>query len=185
VPEIIARRESLTSQLQTLEREQGAALLDDKPFDMAPVNAVRDELDALDHAEAEASRRDRAADADAHAQATAQATKELETRLVDYLGAIKAAQGHATGLADQMVRIEGLRGDMEILTRRLGGSVPDILNANGSRTILSRLIASQFNRFGVGSEFGIIDWMSTPPVADWQAAIVKKFGVNLETKETQ
>ena len=50
------RRAALTAEITTLEREQGAAVLDGKPFDAKPLIAAREALEALDTAEAEQSR---------------------------------------------------------------------------------------------------------------------------------
>jgi len=168
-----ARRQALAGTILTLEREQGAALLDGKPVDMAPLIAARDELSALDMAEAEAARRNREAKAAQIGKASAEAIKDLEDHLASFLGALTASQGHVSALVKELQRIEALRADMVVLLRKIGAQVPDVLSRPECRTVLSRLIAAEFNALGENSRFGVMRWNSVQPVADWSDHVAK------------
>lgn len=65
---LIERRASAAAALAELEREQGVALLDGQPFDAERLAQCRAELAALDAAETETVRRERAAVASVAAQ---------------------------------------------------------------------------------------------------------------------
>lgn len=170
---IPARRHALVGSILTLEREQGAALLDGKPLDMAPIIAARDELSVLDMAQAEAARRERDADAELLAEARTEALAELEIQLAAFLSSLTESQKRTGDLVEELQRIQSLRTDMAAQMRKLGMQVPDSLTRPENRTILSRLIAAELNRLGENSRFGVLTWNSVQPVENWRDHVAK------------
>lgn len=182
VPDLTRRRTTITGSILQLEREAGAALLDGKSLDMAPITAARDELSVLDMAEAEAARRERDAEAVLVENVRAEAMVELEVHMAAYLGALTESQKRTTALVEELLRIESLRGDMAVLMRRLGMQVPDKLDRPESYNMISRLIAAEFNRLGINSHFGVMKWNSVQPVKNWRDHVAKNLApvINLE-----
>ena len=174
MPDLTRRRTTIVGTILELEREQGAALLDGRPLDMAPIIAARDELSVLDMAQAEAARRERSEEEVLIEKARAEALVELEVHMAAYLGALTESQTRTAALVEELLRIESLRADMAALMRRLGMTLPDALTPPEHRTILSRLIAAEFNRLGTNSRFGVVTWNSVQPVKNWRDHVAMK-----------
>lgn len=186
MPDFIRRRTTITGSILALEQEAGAAVLDDKPVDMAAINAARDELAALDLAEVVANERARAEQAELVEQARQEALVELEGHAAAFLGAVTASHKHTAALVEELRRIESLRADMAALMRKLGVQVPDCLTPHEARTMLSRLVAAEFNRLGKMSRYGLMTWSSVEAVENWAEHVAKKIdpAINLG-KEAQ
>lgn len=75
---------------------------------------------------------------------------------------------------------------MSALLVKIGVQVPDVLSRPECRTVLSRLIAAEFNGLGENSRFGVMTWNSVQPVADWSDHIAKHLAPAIERrKETE
>ena len=162
------RRAALTAEITTLEREQGAAVLDGKPFDAKPLIAAREALEALDTAEAEQSRREREAEALVHAEDSAKARQEAREALSSYLGSLDRVKALSESLSQELkaLRTEGDR--LPVLARRLGGQTSAWqLDGRAAEKTVSGLMASILAP--LGRDFGQITWPAPPLKPDWSA----------------
>lgn len=154
------RRIMATLALADLEAEQGAALLDGKSFDPAPVAAKRAEIEAIDAAEAETARRERIAQAEALAAHQDATRGEIRETLPQYADAVKRAEKSARALvkalADIEVAADALRSQALVFNTR-----PHALDVSDIRDTYSRLLASELNAIEF-SAYGILDWISAP-----------------------
>lgn len=154
------RRIMATLALADLEAAQGAALLDGRPFDPAPVAAKRAEIDAIDAAEAETARRERMAAAEAAAAHREAVRGDIRETLPLYADAVKRAEKSARALVKALADIEAaagvLRKQAMVFNER-----PGVLEVSDIRDTYSRLLASELNAIEF-SRYGILDWISAP-----------------------
>ena len=171
-PTLLGRRIKAEAALLTLEREQGAALLDDKPFDHSTIAAVRAELAAIEQAEREFHRRDdQAHDAQTAAQRR-QAADEAQGALVAYIMALERSEAATKALAGELAALGDaaatLRKTFLVMSRRL----PIPLEDHSMRTTLSRLIAGELAKVALPNGYGDLKWPSVPQ-PDWYEHIRK------------
>src|SRR5688500_6935865 len=96
------RRATATAALAGLERARGGATLDGEAFDAVRLAECREELSALDAAEIEVARRERATAAEARNAEVAAARQELKASLASYMEAVGRAEEHAKAMADSL-----------------------------------------------------------------------------------
>lgn len=163
------RREAAAARLAELEREQGVALLDDKPFDASALNQCRDDLAALERAEDETVRRARADASRTAAEAQTVARKALAGSLDDYLAAVGRVEQSARSLADDLKLIEGLSDTLRTNTRAAGVRVPVSLERSSMQHSHSAFLATLLSGIGGRSYYGAIRWTSVQPISDLSA----------------
>ncbi|MBB4633771.1 hypothetical protein [Sphingosinicella soli] len=154
------RRMQATLALADLEAAQGAALLDGKTFDPAPIAAKRAEIDAIDAAETETVRRERMAQAEALAAHQNAVRRDIRETLPLYADAVKRAEKSARALVKALADIEAAAG---VLRKQamVFNTRPCVLDVNDIRDTYSRLLASELNAIEF-SRYGILDWISAP-----------------------
>lgn len=168
-PTLLDRRATAEAAIATLEREQGAAALDGKSFDPTPLSRARMELAALDAAEAEAVRRDRATEADTRALEAAEARVRLAELLDRYVDATGDVEASAKALVDDLADVEAIADQMRGEVRGLGHIIPISLDTSESRNKLSALLATALRKAGGRNHFGGISWNSMIPIPDAKA----------------
>lgn len=130
-------RQEIEDRLTALRRERGAATLDGKAFNPAAIVAMEHELEALDDAEGEKTRRDREAAERQHDGSQARLRKQLADLEVSRLAAIAEANAAACQLAESIGRAITVSENMARVAYQLTGySSPIVLQKN---TLVSRL----------------------------------------------
>jgi len=179
VPDFMARRTAILNRLEELNREEGSALLDGKPFNRAKTDKLKAELEALAAAEGEASRRD----AEKAAIEAARLRKERLAGLVkaedERLAAIGRAEAAARELADALVAAEKAKGEVLAIHSQLGGK-PIMALLDHSNRLSRRLSAIMGPVSGLTRRYGQIEFReSLPhergPWRDSEAALVAPF----------
>src|SRR5688572_25291814 len=102
-----ARRATILADIENMERQAGATLLDTGLVDAAAILQAKGELAVIDAAESEADRRHREASATARAEARREAAGKARAELEGLRAAAKAAQDHAANLAASLAVITG------------------------------------------------------------------------------
>ena len=162
------RRAALTAEIATLERQQGAAVLDGKAFDAKPLIAAREALEALDTAEAEQSRRDREAEAARSSKEIGQARKDARETLTVYLAALDRVKATTEALAADLTALQEHGGKLAPLALRLGGaSSAWLIEKRECALAVSRQMAAILAP--LGRTFGEIEWPTRPLKPDWDA----------------
>lgn len=121
VPDFTGRRMAILNRLEELSREEGAALLDSKPFNRAPLDRAKAELEALDSAEGEASRRDAEKAAIEAARLRKERLAALSNAEDARLAAIDRAEAAARELSEALVAAEKAKADVLAIHLQLGG----------------------------------------------------------------
>lgn len=120
-PDFLSRRLGIMARLEELSREEGAALLDGKPYSRAKADKLKAELEALDSAEGEAARRD----AEKQAIEAARLRKERLAALAKAedtrLAAIDRAEAAARELCDALIGAEKAKTEVLAINSQLGG----------------------------------------------------------------
>lgn len=136
---IVARRDRATADLALLEQEAGALFLDGGEPDTAAIFAKRGELAVIGAAEAEASRRFRAAEeaeaAAAHAAICAKIAAEAAALLASLADVRERSGALAASLSDVQARAKSLR-----IKGANIGTYCDVLAPHGFPKALSRAI---------------------------------------------
>lgn len=171
--DLSALRDVVEARLSQLEREQGAALLDDTPYDAAAIRECHDELARLDAAEGEKARRARA---DAYGQADQKRTAariELGGALEAYLTAVASAERSARSLADDLKLLEALSDNLRAKVQASGGRMPVALERSQTQQWHSAFLATLLSGIGGRSYYGSIKWTSVSPITDLSAHVEK------------
>jgi hypothetical protein len=176
-PTLAKRRTEREAELAVLERAQAVAVLDGDAFDASRLIECRLELAALDGAEAEAVRRERAAESAEKAQERAEARKGLSDSLEAYLAAVERAEASAKAMVADLVLVETLADAMRGQCRVVGGAMlPIPLEQNDTRLKLSAMLVTQLAPLGVRNRIGCMEWSSVAPMPDWPATARKYVG---------
>ena len=175
--DLAARRIVCMAELRDLQSAQAVAILDGKTFDASPIIVKQAEIDAIDLAAVEAARRERVA-LQVRVEAAKIAAMSGEPReLLDAFEAAATAADEASNMLVAALRaMESLGPDLASHIRTARGSnraTPDVLTPNGSRRLLSRLLAGKLSGLGRMSEYGDIEW-SGVPLADGFSATIGK-----------
>lgn len=178
-PDFMGRRMAILNRLEELSREEGSALLDDKPFNRAKTDKLKAELEALDSAEGEASRRD----AEKAAIEAARLRKERLAALANAedarLAAVDRAEAAARELCDALVAAEKAKADVLAIHLQLGGK-PIMALLDHSNRISRRLSAALARLTGLRGRYGHITTKEAQmhergPWRDSEAALVAPF----------
>ncbi|MCF8708358.1 hypothetical protein [Rhizorhapis sp. SPR117] len=164
---IADRIESANALLADLEAEQGAAVLDGKPFDPAPIAALRHELEALSAAEAETVRRDRKAAALQAEDARELSRTAAESEAADLLKAVAKVEKMFSGAADAIEAMLASAQRLSVHMRAAGIGRPMILDKYALRSALSRSMGAEMARLHEPGRFGNIYWRGIPPKPEW------------------
>ena len=165
-PTLADRLTTARLERDTLERDTGAAVLDGKPVDPLAVSAARATVDALEAAETETVRRDRAAKDSQKAVERAEARKALAESLGDYTAAVERAEAAATAMVDAFKDVEQHAGRMRGHYRVLGRVPPGLLDPYEMRDAHSRMLGTKLKPLTGQMCFGVLEW-SGFEVADW------------------
>lgn len=166
-------RTIIEDRIETLKRERGAAKLDGRKFDDSAIGTLETELKALDDADGERARRDRAA---AQAEVEEQRAKlrgrvaELEA---ERLAAVGDAERAARELAGAIGRVIEISMDEASTLHAATGAVPMPLHRTDVENRLSgRLAAVMQTVKGNRCRVGHIDWIAGHYKAetDWKEA---------------
>lgn len=167
-------RSAIEDRIETLKRERGAAKLDGRKFDGSAIETLETELAALNDADGERARRDRAA---AQAEIEEQRTKlrgQLATIEQDRLAAVADAEKAARSLSESIGRVIECSGDLATTLHRLTGAVPTELHvAEIENRLASRLSAVMRTTKGRSRyRIGHLDWLAShfSPETNWQEA---------------
>lgn len=118
--DFLGRRMALMARIEELAQEEGAALLDGKPFNRGPLGKLRAELEALNAAEGESFRRV----SERQAIETAERRKVLLAALSkaeeQRLEAIDRAEAAAREMTDALVAARKAAGDLVAINSQLG-----------------------------------------------------------------
>jgi hypothetical protein len=169
VETFIGRREAASADLARLEEARGVAWLDGEAFDSSLIDAKQAELAAIDSAEVEASRRERAAMARALAKARAEARKEARKELAAYQASLSRAEASAKALVAEIAALQSSSVALAGLCRRMGVRPPAYVGRQELDTVLSRLIAGELMKVGSVAYYGNMKWPGTVEKPDWSA----------------
>jgi hypothetical protein len=168
MPEIDAgaiadRRQAALAELERLIVAQGAAKLDGAKFDAGAIMKARIEIEALESAEAEATRRGRAAAAKAEAERIAAVRRQIATAEAGRLAAIAAAEKAARTCAAEMGRAMALAGEICVHAKTIGQRPPLALARSAIEARLSDRLALLLRGIAsTGGAFGNVDLRSPP-----------------------
>jgi hypothetical protein len=160
------RRAATASEVEVLEREQAVAILDGLAFDARRLVECRQELDALDGAEAEATRRDRAAAESSEAAVRTQARKDLAVTLDSYLSAAERAQATTEAMVAELLVLESLAATMRREIRLVGRPGPMPIPLEETKNKHSAMLATQLRALGQPNRYGGLEWSSMMPLTD-------------------
>ena len=173
--DLAQRREALRTQITELERQQGCAVLDGKPFDAKPLVAAHEELKALDAADTELVRREREADAVARAEAYEADRLLLVEQCAGYVKAVAVAQRATEGMVAAYADVHALGADMAATAKRMGRRVA-AAEPMETRITLSRLLTNALKGLGATGRYGEIplrsvefwanDWVKHPAAVE-------------------
>lgn len=177
--DFMARRASLAARIEEMRAAEGAALLDGEKFNRAPLDRLRAELEALDAAEGEASRRDAEKAAIEAARLRKERLAALSNAEDARLAAIDRAEAAARELADALVAAEKAKAEVLAIHSQLGGK-PIMALLDHSNRISRRLSAVMKPLTGLTRRFGQVEFReSLPhergPWRDSEAALVAPY----------
>lgn len=172
-PSLAERRTATATELETLEREQAVAVLDGKSFDAKRLAECREELAALDGADAEQVRRDRAATAAQGVHHKAETRSAMAETLKAYLDAVEGAEAAARTMVDGFKQADAKADQMRRQIRSLGGMSPTSLDPNETRLKHSAMLATALATLNHPNRFGALTWTSVPPIPDWSGYVHK------------
>jgi hypothetical protein len=178
----------MRAQLRALDeqhrRARGAALLDGVRFDATPLAAVRQELEALEDAEAEASRRQATAAEQARAGHVASVRERVATIDAARVAALGAAEQAAVQMVAALAEYRAGCAAITNETRGLGAAVPaSLLPRAVDQRIGSMLAGALFEIRSDQYSLGELEWHRPmiAPVADWPAADRAQTAPDIET----
>ena len=165
-PTLADRLNSARLERDTLERDTGAAVLDGKPVDPLAVSAARATVDALEAAETETVRRERAAQDSQRAVEHAEARKALGDSLGGYIDAVERAEAASTAMVEALTDADLHAGRMRGHYRVLGRVPPGLLDPYEVRDTHSRMLGTKLKPLTGQMCFGVLEW-SGYPLPDW------------------
>lgn len=172
-PTLLERRIKAEATLLTLEREQGAALLDGADFDASTIAATKAKLAAIGAAELETFRRDEAEAAKQLGAARRQAAKDAREALSAYTEASTRCEAACKALVANLKAMKDAATILRGTTLVLGSRLPIPLEEREMHRVMSRLLAGELQEVGSPSGFGVLRWISIPRHPDWTETIVK------------
>lgn len=171
VHDFMGRRMSLIARIEEMRAAEGAALLDGEKFNRALLDRLRAELEALDAAEGEASRRN----AEKAAIEAARLRKERLAALAKAedarLAAIDRAEAAARELCDALIAAEKAKAEVLAINSQLGGKPIMALLDHADR--LSRRLSHRLSPLtGLNRRFGQVEFRESLPQerGPWRAA---------------
>jgi hypothetical protein len=179
VPDFTGRRMAILNRLEELSREEGSALLDGKPFNRAKTDKLKAELEALDSAEGEASRRGAEKAAIEAARLRKERLAGLTAAEDARLAAVDRAEAAARELADALVAAEKAKGEVLAINSQLGGK--PIMALLDHETRLSRRLSAVLAQLtGLRGRYGHITTKEAlpherGPWRDSEAALVAPY----------
>lgn len=162
VPDFMARRTGIMNRLEELSREEGAALLDGKPFNRAKTDKLKAELEALDAAEGEASRRDAEKAATEAARVRKERLAALGKAEDARLAALDRAEAAARELVNALVAAEKAKADVLAIHSQLGGK-PIMALLDHDNRVSRRLSAVMKPLTGLTRRYGQIEFRESLP----------------------
>jgi hypothetical protein len=164
------RRAALNAEAEQLRRKRGAALLDGRKFDEAPLRAVTDALDALDDVESESIRRRAAAAAATDAERKQHARALIADADSTRRTALGLAERAARAMVAEMATVIAAAQEIARLAAEMGATPPLGLARPEVETRLSRALAALLAPPPTW-QFGVLEWGSLPDApGDWVAA---------------
>lgn len=154
---ILARRDEVTAQLETLRHQRGVAMLDGGAFDDAALREAERQLDAFADIEAVQVGRER----EAAAQALQAHRAGLRAKLIKLerhrLNAADRAETAARDLALALKHCREHGDEVEKLVKALGGSVPpNMTSAEAEKRLSNRLSDAMQPVTGISRRYGNI-----------------------------
>lgn len=180
-------RQAIEDRIEALKRERGAAKLDGRKFDGSAIETLETELAALNDADGERARRDRAAAQAEVEEERAKLRSQLATIEQDRLAAIADAEKAARALSESIGRVIEFSGEMAATLHRLTGTVPMELHVPAiENRLASRLSAVMRTTKGRSRyRIGHLDWLAShfSPETDWreaEQALLEKYLENIK-----
>lgn len=166
-------RVAIETKLDSLRRDRGAALLDGRKFDAGEISRLENDLAALDDANGERARRQRAA-AQAEWQCEqAQQRARVVTLEADRLAAVAVAEQAARSLAAAIGKVIEVSMDEAAALHKATGAAPMALHRpDVENRLAGRLSAVMQTVKGHRHRVGHIDWIAGHfrPETDWRQA---------------
>jgi hypothetical protein len=153
------RRSALTAEQGTIRAKRGAAVLDGHRFDDRRLREIDSELDRMDDAEAESTRREReAATAAEKVQKAARLAQARECNAAR-VKALEAAESGARAMC------EALRTFFDNTAAVGDGNPSSSLSRRQTEQRISRFLASMLTPLSTANShgFGFMTWLSIPP----------------------
>jgi hypothetical protein len=181
-PTLAEQRAAAQSALVGLEMEQGRCWLDGKPFDPALIDAQQAEIAAIDAAEAETVRRERAAQAAQWASQRDDARKVAAIALATHDAALERVRDSVKELVADIGVMQAAAATMALQCNRMGIRPPDALTASHLTVNVSRLLAGELMAIGGRTYFGHLKWpsVSAPDWADYTARLTSSLNPIIE-----
>ncbi|MDN2579192.1 hypothetical protein [Aquibium sp. ELW1220] len=171
VHDFMERRRTILARLDELRHDEGAAVLDGGKYDRKPIDRLRAELESLDAAEGEASRREQAARAGAAAALRAEQRSQMLAFEQQRLDAIDVAERAAHDLCRALEEARFCAGAIHKLgvTLDLPRAMPMLDHDNRISRRLSHVLKPLM---GVGWRYGAIEFHSPLPheMGPWRDA---------------
>lgn len=189
--ELETRRAEAVDELARLRVERGSALLDNSQFDSSRIDALENEIDAISHAEAEAVRRERAAEAERLEALRRTLAAELQEKEQARLACLAEAEQAARKLVASLKDVLQLASAERYCIVRMGVGVPsELFEEELTRRVGERLGAQLSELRPYPPRLGqSVTWRSTPswvPASEsWVDAELKALGNKISnlTKE--
>ncbi|RWM14453.1 MAG: hypothetical protein EOR73_26560 [Mesorhizobium sp.] len=170
--DFMERRATVEGRLTTLRQARGVAMLDGARFDARELTALESELDALNEAEGENTRRQRQEAARAEQERLANLRKTLTVVEENRLEAVDRAEKAARDLCDALNEVRARSADGTRLLRALGVRPAVLLDVFETEFRMSlRLAAAIKPLVGLGRRFGQITFPEgrSPYDKPWRA----------------
>ncbi|APH74092.1 hypothetical protein [Aquibium oceanicum] len=170
---LATRKSEAASRLKVLRDKAGTAILEGRKFDHSAIDALEHEIEALEAAEGEVTRREREA-SDKAIQARRKAKREELANLhSERLEALETADTLARELAGALKDVRNLTTSVHAGVRALGYPAPHTITGPYFEQRLSWLLADALSPVGMATNrFGHIEWPIHPPfhAGNWREA---------------
>lgn len=166
-PTLADRLVAARLELDTLERASGAAVLDGQTVDPLAISAARANVEALEAAELEDTRRQRAVGEAQRAIERAEARRGLSESLGGYVDAIERAEIAATAMVEAFRDAEKQAGRMRGYYRAIERVPFGTLDDRSMTDLHSRMLATILKTLTGQARFGVMHWNSCLSVPHW------------------
>ena len=166
-PTLADRLVAARLELDALERASGAAVLDGRTVDPLAISAARANVEALEAAELEDTRRQRAVGEAQRAIERAEARRALGEALGGYVDAIERAEIAGKAMVEAFRDADQQAGRMRGYYRAIERVPFGTLDERSMADVHSRMLATTLKTLTGQARFGVMRWNSCLAVPHW------------------